>query len=206
MYNNLDYVKIGKLCLINSGKGFFDMNEKDLKKLNRAELLELLILQTQENERLLSENETIKKQLEDRRIILEDAGSIAEASLRLNGIFEAAEEAAREYIESIKLCSERHEAATTEAEGTAQEKADRIISEAEKKAEDILTTAQNRADRILSDTEKRTKMQELAVAKSCEEMKRNAQKEAENYWNRISSRLDEYLAEHPEIPKNSLKL
>ena len=81
------------------------MTDKELRKLTRAELLEMLISQMKENERLQEQVEELAAQLEDRRIMLEEAGSIAEASLRLNGVFQAAEKAAQQYLDNIKRLS-----------------------------------------------------------------------------------------------------
>ena len=78
------------------------MTEKELKRLSRAELLELLLEQVEENEALRAEIANLKGQLEDRAIKIENAGSIAEAALRLNGVFEAAEAAAKQYVDSLK--------------------------------------------------------------------------------------------------------
>ena len=78
------------------------MTEKELKRLSRAELLELLLEQVEENEALRAEIADLKGQLEDRVIKIEDAGSIAEEALRLNGVFEAAEAAAKQYVDSLK--------------------------------------------------------------------------------------------------------
>lgn len=78
------------------------MTEKELKRLSRAELLELLLEQVEENEALRAEIADLKGQLEDRVIKIENAGSIAEAALRLNGVFEAAEAAAKQYVDSLK--------------------------------------------------------------------------------------------------------
>ncbi|MBR5272817.1 MAG: DNA repair protein [Clostridia bacterium] len=78
------------------------MTEKELKKLNRKQLLELLLRQTERVDKLESELAETKKQLEDRKITEMEAGSIAEAALRLNGIFEAAEKAAAQYVENVK--------------------------------------------------------------------------------------------------------
>jgi hypothetical protein len=51
--------------------------------------------------------EKAEAELEDRKIKLEKAGSIAEAALQLNHIFEAADEAARQYIENVKAMDEK---------------------------------------------------------------------------------------------------
>lgn len=75
---------------------------KDSKRLSRAELLEMLIEQSKEVESLKKEVAKLQKQLDDRTIQLQQTGSIAEAALALNDIFKAADQAASQYIESIK--------------------------------------------------------------------------------------------------------
>lgn len=78
------------------------MTDKELKKLSRAELLEMLLEQSKELELTKQQLEIANKRLEERTIVLKQSGNIAEAALRLNGIFEAAQKAADDYIESIK--------------------------------------------------------------------------------------------------------
>lgn len=78
------------------------MTEKDLKKMSRAELLEIMVAQGKEIDRLKAELEDVKGQLEDKKIRIEESGSIAEAALKLNGIFEAAQKAADQYLENIR--------------------------------------------------------------------------------------------------------
>ena len=82
------------------------MTDKELRKLKRIEILELLLEQSKENERLRAEIEDMKKKLEDREIAIKESGSIAEAALKLNGIFEAAQKAADQYIENLKMQNE----------------------------------------------------------------------------------------------------
>lgn len=82
------------------------MTDRELRKLSRAELLELLLEETRENEKLRAQVEEMEEQLKDRRILLGQAGSIAEAALRLNGVFEAAEEAAQQYLENVRRLAE----------------------------------------------------------------------------------------------------
>ena len=53
-------------------------------------------------QRLTKEVEDLKSQLEDRTIKIKEAGSIAEASLKIKKIFEVAQQAADEYLRSIK--------------------------------------------------------------------------------------------------------
>ncbi len=70
--------------------------------MSRLELLELLLEIDQENERLREENARLTEQWNNRQIKLEAAGSIAEAALALNHIFEDAQAAADQYLESIR--------------------------------------------------------------------------------------------------------
>ena len=78
------------------------MTDKELQKLTRTELLELLLVQSKEIDRLNQQLEALQNQVQQRKITLAQAGNIAEAALQLNGIFEAAQAAADQYLESIK--------------------------------------------------------------------------------------------------------
>lgn len=76
--------------------------ENSLKKMKRKDLLEILLVQNKKIEELQEELKEAKEKLSERQIILSEAGSIAEASLKLNKVFEVAQRAADDYIESIK--------------------------------------------------------------------------------------------------------
>ena len=71
-----------------------NMTTKQLRRLSRGKLLQLLIGQMEENQRL-------RRELDNRQLIVENAGSLAEAALKLSGIFEAADTAARVYLDSL---------------------------------------------------------------------------------------------------------
>ncbi len=76
--------------------------QADLLKLKKKELLEILLRQGEEIDRLREENESLKAQLEDRNFKFDRIGSIAEASLAVTKIFEEAEKAAVLYLENIR--------------------------------------------------------------------------------------------------------
>lgn len=78
------------------------MQQKDLHKLGKTDLLTLIYKQEKQIQKLTKEIEDLNQQLENRTIQMKEAGSIAEASLKINKIFEAAQQAADEYLESIK--------------------------------------------------------------------------------------------------------
>ena len=92
------------------------MTDRELKKLRRADLLEILVEQSREIEQLKAELEETRKELDNRMIIIEKAGSLAEAALQLNHIFEAADAAARQYLENVKSMSEAAETAEISSE------------------------------------------------------------------------------------------
>lgn len=77
--------------------------DKELKKMSRMELLQLLILEAKKNADLEEENRKLKEALQSREIHIQQSGTLAEAALRLNGVFEAAEAAVRDYLYNIKL-------------------------------------------------------------------------------------------------------
>lgn len=81
------------------------MDFSDLKKLSRKELLELLIDQVKENENLKKELEACRKELERREIVIDNAGSLAEASLEIFDIFKKADEAAKLYLDNVRSFS-----------------------------------------------------------------------------------------------------
>jgi|GEM_PF-2617971 len=85
------------------------MKEKELRRLSRADLLEMLIDQSKELQEVREKLHQAEAELKKREIAIQNAGSIAEASLVLNGVFEAAQAACREYVENTHKYCERQE-------------------------------------------------------------------------------------------------
>ena len=75
---------------------------RSLKKLKRSELLEIVLAQSEEIERLRAELAEKEAQLQDRCIAIEQSGSLAEASLKLTRVFEEAQKAADLYMANVK--------------------------------------------------------------------------------------------------------
>lgn len=153
------------------------MTEKELKKLNRRDLLEILVEQGKELQTLREKYEEAEKKLEDRKICIDNAGSIAEASLQLSGIFEAAQTACTQYTDNIARLSQEQETVCAQMESESRKKAARIITDAEKKS------AALRAE----------------TEKQCEEMLTKAKEESQAYWDEVHTRLKAFSAEHAEL-------
>ncbi len=147
------------------------MSEKDIRKLGRGELLELLLEQTEENERLRDRLRVVERELENRRIALDSCGSIAEACLKLSGIFEVAQQAADSYLENVSLYTEDRESVFRRIEVEAQQSAENMIAVAERKCA------------LLEEETKR----------KCDEMVRVARRQADGYWNMVSTRRESQL-------------
>ncbi len=118
------------------------MIKQDLKKLTRAEILELLIEQTEENERLRGKLIETEGLLLDKRLTCEKAGSLAEAVLKLNRVFEAAQAACDQYTENIKFLSDPNAVKHTEEKCNAmiekaKAEADAYWNEVNKKVEEL---------------------------------------------------------------------
>lgn len=78
------------------------MTDKELKKLSRAQLLELLVDQSREIDRLREELAVAQQRVKSRDLMMEHCGSIADASLELCEVFNRAQEAAELYLRAAK--------------------------------------------------------------------------------------------------------
>ncbi len=126
------------------------MKEMELKKLKRADLLEILVEQGERIESLERQLEEAKAELEYRYLTIEKAGSIAEASLKLNGVFEAAEAAARQYVDSIEHLNQKQEIALAEREALSKEKAAQMLANAENESAQMIDSAKRESERYWS--------------------------------------------------------
>lgn len=81
------------------------MPDRELRRMRRAELVEIILALKQTEDRLRAENAALSAQLQERQIHIENAGSIAQAALELNKVFEAAQAAADEYVASVRAAN-----------------------------------------------------------------------------------------------------
>ena len=120
------------------------MTEKELKKLSRQELLEILLAQSKKIDRLQRQLHEAKEELNKKELNISEAGSIAEASLVLNNIFTDAQNAADQYLDNIRRMNAQAEKELAAAKA-ARERAE--AAEAEKFAEPAEETGtENLAD------------------------------------------------------------
>lgn len=78
------------------------MTDKELRKLKKNELMQLLYEQQLRIEELEEALKKAESELNDKRVRIAESGSIAEAALKLTEIFEEAQKAADIYLSSIR--------------------------------------------------------------------------------------------------------
>lgn len=86
------------------------MTDKEFKRLKRSDLLDIILELQKKNREQEERISTLEQQLSSRELKLEKAGSIAEAALAVNGVMEAAQAAADQYLEQLRLLYERTKA------------------------------------------------------------------------------------------------
>lgn len=86
------------------------MEQKDLKKLRRSDLFSLLVSQAEEIERLQQQVVELQAKVDEKELTIREAGSIAEAALQVQHIFEAAQRAADLYVENVKRLTDAERA------------------------------------------------------------------------------------------------
>ena len=127
------------------------MTDDEIRHLGKTDLLKIVRDQEAELEQSRAQIEELNKSLADKATHLEKCGSIAEASLELNGVFQAAQEAADQYLAEIK---EKADSASAEADrivGEARSKADAQVREAIESAGNIESQGKEKAEAYWKD-------------------------------------------------------
>lgn len=150
------------------------MTDRELQKLKRVELLEMLIEQSKEVAELRERLEEAEKKLQSREIAVSRAGNIAEAALMLNGVFDAAQMAAKQYLENIQRLSGQQEAVCRQMEQETRE----------------------RCDALAQETIDRCTVLEKETQEKCAAMIAEAEKGANERWADISGRLEAFYNAH----------
>ncbi|MCQ2426103.1 MAG: hypothetical protein MJ070_08145 [Lachnospiraceae bacterium] len=143
-------------------------NGTELKKLNRRELLEILLEQEKEITQLRADLGKARADLLDRTVKTEHAGTLAEAVLSLNGVYEGVEKAAAQYLENIR---QRDEESRT-----------------------LLETAKRESEAILEDARK----QASAIVKDAKVKRQAKLNETYEYLRTVEQKVNEFYSAHPE--------
>ena len=150
------------------------MPDRELRHMSRTELVEIIFALKQSEDQLKAENAALTAQLEDRQLHIQNAGSIAQAALELNKVFEAAQAAADEYLASVRAAAAADGPADAQLTlAQAREQAEAMTDEAERKR------AQTEAD--------------------CKAMVAKAEQEVRARWAEFDRRASEVLDNYQKI-------
>ena len=160
------------------------MTDNELRRLSRGELIEIIYELQKQQSQLEEQLHAAQDALNDRNIPLKNAGSIAEAALQLNGVFEAAQAAADQFLASVHNANADAEKKLADSAmqahlivQNAEQKADAAVCEAQKKADAIVADAQTRAAQMVAD----------------------AQRQADEKWAQVSAHAEELLNAHAQL-------
>ena len=108
---------------------------KELKKLGRRELMDI-IYQMKKNELEMQEEiATLKAELEEKRIRLSQAGSVAEAATSITNVFSDAQKAADIYLNEISCMKAETEKKCEQKIKETNEKLRKLIADGKKQYE-----------------------------------------------------------------------
>lgn len=133
------------------------MTDRELRKLRRSDLLELLIQQDEEMDALKKRLEKAEEELRSRKITINTAGSIAAASVSISGVFEAAQDAAARYLENIEELSAKQEEICAQMEEKSRKEAEKLLRVTEEKCRRMEEETYQYCERMWSQTARETK-------------------------------------------------
>ena len=105
--------------------------------LSKNEMMMVMHDQEQEIEKLRAEVAELQEKLDGYEIKVSESGSLAEASAKISGLFEAAQATVSTYVENMK----KRDARSEEILADVEKQAEQIISEAEEVARKRLAAA-----------------------------------------------------------------
>ena len=135
------------------------MTDKEFKRLNRSQLIDIIYQLQLKQEELTAENEKLSKALADRRLRVSKAGNIADAALEIHNVMQAAQDAAAHYVEEIQM--------------RVDEEYQRILKKANNKATAIIEEAKQAAAEIVAQAKKENPDYDPVIEANLEEHRFN---------------------------------
>jgi len=129
------------------------MDDRQLRALSKIQMLKIIRQQedvierlTEEKDfeirRLTDEKEELLNKLSERQLKLDQAGSLAEASVMVSGLLQAAQEAADVYLVNIKEAEAEKAATMEKLEREAEDRALAIFKETAQKQAEVMAELQ----------------------------------------------------------------
>ena len=109
------------------------MISKELKRLSRRELVDIIYQLKKNEQKMQEEIESLKNELQDKRIRISTAGSIADAAMSVTNVFSTAQMTADLYLREISYMKENTEKECEKKIEDAEKKVKKILADGEKK-------------------------------------------------------------------------
>lgn len=182
------------------------LSDKELQRLKRVDLLELLLEQSKENESLKQmlkekddEVKQLQKKLVDRKIMLEEAGTIAEASFKLNGVLEAAENAAKQYLDNLQEMHEREQNEFVKKEEELERRCLEMLEQTSRRCDELMAETEQHCDRMLDGTERICSKRERETEERCTSLEEKTRMDIEKRWNDLAVRVRQMYTSRQEL-------
>ena len=150
------------------------MAGKELRHMSRGELIDVIYALKKQQEKLEAENEELQRQLSQRELKLQQAGSIAEAAMALNQVFEVAQQAADQYLQSVYANC-----------GDAEEMAKGILADANAQAQNTLEEARRQSETLLF----QAKAEKAQTEQECQDLRQKTEEETKARWEAFERRV-----------------
>ena len=108
------------------------MISKELKKMSRRELMDIIYQMKKNEQQMQEEIASLQEALQDKRLRLSIAGSVAEAAASITNIFSAAQMTADLYLQEISCMKEETERECAEKIEEANRTVAKIMSDGKK--------------------------------------------------------------------------
>ena len=109
-----------------------DMINKELRKLSRRELIDIIYQMKKNEQKMQEEIASLQEMLQEKRIRLSEAGSISEAAASITKVFSAAQMTADLYLHEISCMKEEAKRACTQMLEEANKTVARVYEDGEK--------------------------------------------------------------------------
>lgn len=124
------------------------MINKELKYLNRRELVDIIYQLKRNEQEMQEEIKSLKTELQDKRIHISTAGSIADAAMAVTNVFSVAQMTADLYLHEISYMKEETEKECAKKIEDAEQKAKEIVADGEKKVKEILIDGEKKFETL----------------------------------------------------------
>ena len=152
------------------------MPDRELRRMSRTELVEIIFALKQSEDQLKAENDALKAQLADRQIRIENAGSIAQA-------------APDEYLASVRTLSPKPDAISDALREQARAEARQILAQAKADADALKAQTQQECRAMAEESERRRSQTEA----DCKALVAKTQQDVQARWAEFDRRASEVL-------------